>query len=156
MNASYRRLSITDHDGEVMSVFTLWATAQPRANFWTTTTVNFALAYFSISISCEFLTLSKFRYPTDACQVTVFATLLIAARLLWMSGTVKDALGARHARTYTSIAAMMVECAAPYSAAGLIFIGTYSVKHPFQHVALAALTQLVVCDALRNSCVYKI
>jgi hypothetical protein len=61
-----------------------------------------------------------------------------------MSSTVKEALGAHHAKTYTSIAAMMVECAAPYTAAGLMLISAYSAHHPLQYPMLSTVNQMVV------------
>jgi uncharacterized iron-regulated membrane protein len=76
--------------------------------------------------------------------VNVLLTLLIAGRLLWMSGRVNRALGKHHARKYTSIAAMLVECALPYSAVGLAFIVAYAIGHPLEEPLIAALSQLVV------------
>jgi hypothetical protein len=57
---------------------------------------------------------------------------------------VKRALGEHHAKKYTSVAAMLVECALPYSAVGFAFIITYAINHPLQEPLIAALSQLVV------------
>jgi uncharacterized iron-regulated membrane protein len=77
-------------------------------------------------------------------SVNVLLTLLIAGRLLWMSGRVNRTLGKHHGKKYTSIAAMLVECALPYSAVGLAFIVSYAVGHPLEEPLVASFSQLVV------------
>jgi hypothetical protein len=97
------------------------------------------------------ISLSYIYYPTKNWIVNVVLTLLIASRLLWMSSRIKRELGENHAKKYTSIAAMLVECALPYSAVGLAFIVSYVVNHPIQEPLIAALSQLVVGIVLKQN-----
>ena len=73
--------------------------------------------------------------------MNVLLTLLIAGRLLAMSKRVKATLGAQHARMYTSVAALVVESAAPYALTYLAFIIAYCLRNAGANVILPILAQ---------------
>jgi hypothetical protein len=77
-------------------------------------------------------------------SVNIVLTFLIAGRLLWMSCRVKRYLGYRHAKKYTSVAAMLIECALPYSVTGLRFIICYIIDFPLEEPLISILSQLIV------------
>jgi hypothetical protein len=133
-----------------MSIFVMYQISQPTASLWTETSVNFTLSYFSMSIARKhsFFDWCRYNHVDTLLSVNVFLTLLIAGRLLSMHNRVKQYLGAHHARTYTSVAAMMVECAVPYSALGLAFIITFALNSPAQNVILPVLSQVMVSRCL--------
>lgn len=110
-----------------MSILTIFQATRPSANLWTHTTVQFTLPYFSLSISLNTL-----------------LTLLIVARLLYMSRRMGKTVGRQHAGTYTSVASMLIESAAPYTITGLIFIITYARNSNVQNLVLPVLSQIMV------------
>jgi hypothetical protein len=61
-----------------------------------------------------------------------------------MYNRVKQHLGAHHAKTYTSVTAMIVECAIPYSVLGVAFIVTFALNSPAQNIILPVLGQVMV------------
>ncbi|KAI0649022.1 hypothetical protein C8Q79DRAFT_1007597 [Trametes meyenii] len=109
-----------------MSIMTLFQSSRPDASLWTTTTVQFSLPYFSISIG-----------------LNVMLTLLLVVRLLYMSYTARHTISEDHGRTYNSIAAMLLESATPYAVAGLIFIITYARNSNVQNLVLPVLSQIM-------------
>jgi len=111
------------------SILTLFQSERPGANLWTHTTVQFAVPYWSMTIA-----------------INATMTLAIAYRLMSMRRRVTTMLGAEHARTYTSVVAMIVESAAVYSVTGLVFIICYARKSNVQNLVLPILDQ-VVCIA---------
>jgi hypothetical protein len=130
-----------------MSVFVMYQISQPTASLWTTSSVNFTLSYFSMSITCKyFLGIIFFGLFLICLLVNVLLTLLIAGRLISMSQRVKQTLGAHHAKTYTSIASMMIESAVPYSALGIAFIATFATNNPAQNAILPILSQVMVSE----------
>lgn len=58
-----------------------------------------------------------------------------------MSKRVKETLGAEHARTYTGIAALVVESAAPYALTYFAFIIAYCLRSAGVNVILPILAQ---------------
>jgi hypothetical protein len=103
---------------------------QPGKNLWTT--FSFALPYWSLSIS-----------------LNIISTGLIVGRLFFLRHRVRSALGERHARPYTSVAAMLIESAALDSIIGLIFIISYARNSNVQNLFLPALGQIEVSPILR-------
>jgi hypothetical protein len=61
-----------------------------------------------------------------------------------MHNRVKNHLGSHHARTYTSVAAMMVESALPYSVLSLAFIISLAVNSPAHNLIISPLSQAMV------------
>ncbi|TDL25354.1 hypothetical protein BD410DRAFT_636923 [Rickenella mellea] len=109
-----------------LSILTLFQSARPGANLWTHTTTIFAIPYWSLSLS-----------------VNLLVTLMIVFRLILWRNKVKEMLGPEHTGTYTSVAAMLIESAAPYSTVGLIYIICYARKSNFQHLVLPVLAQVM-------------
>ncbi|TDL29997.1 hypothetical protein BD410DRAFT_703038, partial [Rickenella mellea] len=109
-----------------MSILTIFQSAQPGASLWSHTTISFAVPYWSLSLSLNLL-----------------VTLMIATRLLMMRNKIIAVLGPEHSKTYTSVAAMMVESAAPYSITGLIFIICYARASNVQNLVLPVLGQIM-------------
>ncbi|KAI5896433.1 uncharacterized protein SCHCODRAFT_02493744 [Schizophyllum commune H4-8] len=112
-----------------MSVFLMYQVSQPATSLWHH--INFGLAYFSLSLA-----------------VNVILTFLIASRLLAFSKRMKATLGAQHAHTYTSVAALVVESAAPYALTNLVFIVTYGIGSPLSYALLPILSQVMCTSAV--------
>ncbi|KAI5835253.1 hypothetical protein K523DRAFT_291923 [Schizophyllum commune Tattone D] len=112
-----------------MSVLLMYQVSQPATSLWHQ--VNFGLAYFSLSLA-----------------VNVILTFLIAGRMLAISKRIKDTLGAQHAHTYTSVAALVVESAAPYALTNLVFIVTYGIGSPASYALLPILSQVMCTSAM--------
>ncbi|KZT23141.1 hypothetical protein NEOLEDRAFT_1157435 [Neolentinus lepideus HHB14362 ss-1] len=70
---------------------------------------NIQLAYLSISVS-----------------LNVVYTLLVVVRLLVMRSQVRSVLSDEHSKTYTSIAAMIIESASMYTVLGILFIASFA------------------------------
>ncbi|KAL1708964.1 hypothetical protein EV121DRAFT_253474 [Schizophyllum commune] len=112
-----------------MSIFLLYQVSQPTESLWLH--VDVGLTYFSLSLA-----------------VNLLLTLLIVGRLLSLSNQVTRMLGSQHARTYTSVAALLVESAAPYAVANLIFIVTYGIGSPGSNVVLPVLSQIMCTSSV--------
>lgn len=109
----------------------LFQLTQPGASLWTKTAVNFAIPYWSISAS-----------------LNILVTLLIVGRLFYIRQRTRAVLSTSHSRTYTSIAAMLVESAALYSATALLFIITYARNSNVQNIVLPLLGQVQAISPL--------
>ncbi|KAI0359767.1 hypothetical protein OH77DRAFT_1434208 [Trametes cingulata] len=109
-----------------MSIMVIVQSSYPNSNLWASTTVQFLLPYFAISIS-----------------LNVMLTLLLVGRLMYMSYRARQSLGAEHARTYMSIAAMLVESAVPYAVTAIIFVITYAENSNVQNLLLPVLAQIM-------------
>lgn len=59
-------------------------------------------------------------------MLNVVITTLICVRLLYFSRRIRHILGEDGAKTYTSVAAILIESAAPYSLVGLMFLIPYA------------------------------
>jgi succinate-acetate transporter protein len=110
-----------------MGILVLFETNLPASNLWTALSVKFTLSYFSLSLS-----------------LNVLLTFLIVIRLLLHRQRTRKHLGAKHATHYTSIAAMLVESSALYSAFSLIFIVSYARNSPVQNLFLPVLAEVQV------------
>ena len=118
-----------------MSILVIYQTTRPDASLWSTVSISFFIPYFSLAIS-----------------LNIILTLLIVGRLLYLSRPVREVLGPAHAGTYTSVAAMMIESAAPYSIVSIIFIITYGRDSNVQNLILPVLSQIMVRIPLSLSC----
>ena len=128
-----------------MSILLLYQTSQPTESLWLQ--VNVGLAYFSLSLAGASY---WHRVPQilTCSPVNLLLTLLIVGRLLAMSNRVKNMLGAQHAHTYTSIAALVVESATPYALTNLVFIVTYGIGSPGSNVVLPILSQIMCTSSV--------
>jgi hypothetical protein len=111
----------------ILSAFTVFQSAQPGQGLFASTTVQFAVPYFSLSI---------------ALNATM--TLAIVIRLIYMRQRLSAALSATHAKMYTSVAAFFIESNAAYTIVGLIFIISYARNSNVQNLCLQTLDQVVV------------
>ena len=97
-------------------------TCQPSTSLWTHAGVSVALPYYILSLS-----------------LNIILTFLIVFRLLLHRRRVREALG-RVPEPYTSLAAFIVESAAPYSVLSLIYLILVLVNDPVQQVFLGILS----------------
>jgi hypothetical protein len=83
----------------------------PSGNFFGGRALIFGTTYYAMSIS-----------------LNIILTLLICARLVYLSRIMRATFGSDHenARLYTGIAAMMAESAAPYTLVGIMFLIPYA------------------------------
>jgi len=76
--------------------------------------------------------------------LNLLLTFLLAIRLLYMRHRLQSAMGAQHGKTYTSIAAMVVESALPFGILSIIFIVLFGKRDPAQNLFLPLLVQVEV------------
>ena len=98
------------------------------SSIWTSSTINFGISYWSISVS-----------------INIIVTTLIVGRLLYFRSRTLHVVNKEQAQTYTGIVAMLVESAALYSVTGLIFIISYALDNMIQHVMMHVLAHVQVC-----------
>lgn len=111
-----------------MSCLLLAQIENPTVGFFASTSVNFALAYWSISIA-----------------TTLLLTVLIVCRLLFMRYKLRKVLSADDRNSpYTSLSAMLIESAFLYAVTALIFIITFAKNDPVQNLVLPVLGQVQV------------
>ncbi|KAF9476010.1 hypothetical protein BDN70DRAFT_882972 [Pholiota conissans] len=99
--------------GLSLAIIELVIAGKPGGNFFHGKSINFGTPYYTITIS-----------------LNIIITLLIVSRLLKLGKAVSRALGRDSAKMYTSVAAMLVESAAPYSAVGVMFLIPYAMGNP--------------------------
>ncbi|TFK55089.1 hypothetical protein OE88DRAFT_1642333 [Heliocybe sulcata] len=114
-----------------MGTLLLTQVSQPGLSIWSDSSVNFALAYFSISLTLNILT-----------------TVLILARLMYHRLEVTRSLGHAYGTYYTSVAAMLVESASLYAACSLLFLVPYVLNHPLQNIFMQVLSQVQIIAPL--------
>jgi len=106
----------------------------------TSVVINFAIPYFSLSVS-----------------LTVIATALIIARLMAGRRSVQKALRTNDSVPYVSVAAMLVESAALYTIVGIFFIALLCTENPGQNVLNPMVGQAMVrhpCSPLSFTIIY--
>jgi len=91
----------------LLVLFNLQA-ALPNSSLWANSTLNYSVPYFSVVMA-----------------LNILLTLLLVGRLLYMRHKISKALGSQHGRTYTHVATMLLESAAPYGIISFIFIVLY-------------------------------
>jgi hypothetical protein len=101
--------------------------AQPNAGLTALGTLNVGLVYWSIAMS-----------------LNILLTILILVQLLRARKYVADTLPDDHAHVYTSIAAMIVESAAPYAILAFIFVVLYGIQNTAVMIFLPPLVQVEV------------
>jgi len=113
-----------------MGILLLFESGLPASNLWTRLSTDFALAYFTITLS-----------------LNVILTLLIVVRLLIHRRRVRKHLGPEHATHYTSIASMLIESSALYSLFSLLFLVSFAVRSFAQNLFLPVLAEIQVSAA---------
>lgn len=116
-----------------MSIMVIFQSSRPNASLWTSTTVQFSLPYFAISIA-----------------LNVMLTLLLVSRLLYMSHQAKKTIGMEHGDAYISVASMLIQSATQYAITGLVFIITYARNSNVQNLILPVLSQIMVRSGSRS------
>ncbi|TFK62943.1 hypothetical protein BDN72DRAFT_803760 [Pluteus cervinus] len=112
-------------------LLTVIQSSLPEHSFRSASAINFALVYFSLSIS-----------------LTTIATTSMLCRLLVFRRHVQGVLGSQFGKQYTSIAAMMVESAALYAVFCLVFVILYALDNTIQWIFLSALAQIQIIAPL--------
>jgi len=96
-------------------------------NPYVTNGVNFTLPYLSLSLA-----------------LNIILTITIVLRLLTFRYRVVSVLGPKYGTQYTSIAAMIIESAALYSAVSITFLVLFGVGNAVSQVFLQSLIQFQV------------
>ncbi|EMD39076.1 hypothetical protein CERSUDRAFT_47914, partial [Gelatoporia subvermispora B] len=99
--------------------------ALPGDSLWSQNTFDFSMLYWSMSMS-----------------LNIILTATLVSRLLWMRRQIVQVLGPQHSRTYTSIAAMIVESALPYALVSFVFVVLYGLQDTAFNLFLPVLTQV--------------
>jgi len=85
-----------------LGILDVWASGSPGADIFAGEAAHIVIAYFSTTIG-----------------LNVLLTVLICSRIIAQARRVRDVFGAEGARTYTNAAAVIIESALPYTAAGI-------------------------------------
>jgi hypothetical protein len=110
-----------------LGVVTCYQIARPELTIASLGTVNYNLSFWAIAVSLNML-----------------LTSIILVRLFVARRRVVNALGAHYGKTYTGIAAILIESAIPYAIFGLLWIATYGSHHPSSPAFLPILLQVEV------------
>jgi len=108
-----------------MSCLLLAQIELPSVGFFASSSTNFALTYWSISIA-----------------TTLLLTVLIVGRLLVMRYRLRKVLSTEGNSPYTSLSSMLIESAFLYAVTALIFIITFAKNDPVQNLVLPVLGQV--------------
>jgi len=92
-----------------LAIIQLVISGKPGGNFFNGKTIDFGTPYYTLTIA-----------------LNIIITTLICLRLFYFSRRIKHILGPDGAKTYTGIAAILIESAAPYSLVGLMFLIPYA------------------------------
>ena len=103
-------------------------------NPYVTNGVNFTLPYLSLSLA-----------------LNIILTIAIVLRLLTFRYRIVSVLGPQYGTQYTSIAAMIVESAALYSAVSITFLVLFGIGNPVSQVLIQSLNQFQV-RLIRKAC----
>ncbi|KAH7924330.1 hypothetical protein BV22DRAFT_1129896 [Leucogyrophana mollusca] len=114
-----------------MGIALQYATSRPSADAWTKGSVDFGLAYFSLS-----------------CSLNIILTILISGRILAHRRYMHSALGESHADTYVSIAALLIESSMLYAVFSLLFIAPYAASSNLSNIFLPVLSQIQIIAPL--------
>ena len=131
--------SLIDFCLVVLGVMAILQSAKPGSTFWSHATVVLILPYWSLTVA-----------------LNVLITLAITIRLLLVRRFVISSLGREYAKTYTSVAAMVVESAAISAVTGLIMIICYARSSNVQNLVLPVLDHAAVCFDTLISLPFKI
>jgi hypothetical protein len=94
-------------------------------------TINFTGPYFWMSLS-----------------LNITMTVAICARLLFYRRRISSVFGPNHGTQYTSVAAMVVESAALYSAFALLFLIPFALNDPLQNAFIQLMGEIQVSFAV--------
>ncbi|KAH9914378.1 uncharacterized protein BXZ73DRAFT_54977 [Epithele typhae] len=112
----------------VLGIVTCVVSGLPNANFFAGLASEIALAYSGVSMG-----------------LNVFCTVLICARIFWISRRMKATLGHGVSRTYTGAASIVVESMLPYTVFAVAYLVTLGLESP---LAIFFLTPYVMFSVL--------
>ncbi|KAJ7493678.1 hypothetical protein FB451DRAFT_1122247 [Mycena latifolia] len=107
------------------SIALVVSVAKSENTFWSEKSVQFGIAYWSLSIS-----------------LNIILTLSIASRIWFVRHRIRKSLGSQHSSQYLSITAMLIESAALYATWGMVFLICYARNTPLQNILLPPLGQV--------------
>ena len=131
--------TVTHHinfTGTAMGIALLYYQAsKPYSAIWDSANPDFGAPYYSISFSLNAL-----------------LTLMIVIRLILHSRNVRNAMGTEAGAVgmHKAIITMLVESAALYAVAFLLYIGSWGAQSPAQFIFLPVLTEAQVCGYLHS------
>ncbi|KAK0471097.1 hypothetical protein IW261DRAFT_1513054 [Armillaria novae-zelandiae] len=100
-----------------MVVITIVQSAVPQTTLFSGLPIHFAIAWISLTVGFN-----------------VIVTTLICYRLLSFYRAIHKTLPSEMTNTYTSISAMMLESAAPFTISGIVYVIAFAIKSPTQQV----------------------
>jgi hypothetical protein len=99
--------------------------------YFSSTNINYTVPYLSLSLA-----------------LNIIITLVIVLRLLTYRHRISKVLGSNYGTQYTSIAAMIVESAALYSAFSVVFLTLFLLNNPISATFLQSFTQVQIIAML--------
>ncbi|KAG2068827.1 hypothetical protein BDR04DRAFT_1056343 [Suillus decipiens] len=99
--------------------------------YFSSTNINYTVPYLSLSLA-----------------LNIIITIVIVLRLLTYRYRISRALGSSYGTQYTSIAAMIIESAALYSAFSVAFLTLFNLNNPISETFIEALTQVQIIAML--------
>ncbi|KAJ6631197.1 hypothetical protein B0H10DRAFT_1773766 [Mycena sp. CBHHK59/15] len=105
----------------------LWLIQISATSPFSSSTINYTLPYMSISLA-----------------LNILVTIAIVARLFLYRRRISNAFGIEHGSQYTSIAAMLVESAAIYSAFSILFLVPFGMNSALSQLFLQALSEIQI------------
>ena len=86
-------------------------------------------------------------YYVTSLSVNIFVTTLITIRLiLHRQSVITNALPPEHTVHHLSVATIVIESAALYSAVGLCFLVSYAINNPLNQIFMALASSCQVCN----------
>ncbi|KAG2341050.1 hypothetical protein BDR05DRAFT_914832 [Suillus weaverae] len=99
--------------------------------YFSSTNINYTVPYLSLSLA-----------------LNIIITIVIVLRLLIYRHRISTVLGSSYGTQYTSIAAMIIESAALYSAFSVAFLTLFLLNNPISATFIEALTQVQIIAML--------
>ncbi|KAJ6561385.1 hypothetical protein DFH09DRAFT_920938 [Mycena vulgaris] len=105
---------------------------QSEDTFWSTKSVQFGIAYWSLSIALNII-----------LTLSITTRIWLVRRRLHNALSAQDSgMGVQNSRQYVSIVAMLIESAALYAVWSTVFLICYARNTPFQNILLPPLGQV--------------
>jgi hypothetical protein len=111
------------------------AAGQPEGSLWAPTVKRFGLPYWALSMTLNLL-----------------VTILIVGRIFWARKRLRALLGPNYGKTYTGIAAMLIESAAPYALVSFVLIVLYGIGNIANVLFVPVYCQVQVGLFANNVC----
>lgn len=87
---------------------------------------------------------SQLAYLCLQIGLTIIYTLLVAGRLFFLRGQMRDTLGRAHVRPYEVAAIMVIESSALYSVLGILFIFTFALHSDVCNLVFLSVSHVQV------------